>query len=304
MEKGFFKKNKILGINLLYILSVLPLIIFGYYKNGILVSQKGSLSFFLSLQYLIIPIVIIILSYVFETYYYIVVKKEDNIKNVVNSIAPFVNVLCYLVCAPTDYLWISIPIIVILDILLKFINNRFSINQVALFRCLLYGIMMIIGHYSLSNYYEATLESSIVDPSLLFLGKGIGFIGTTSTLLAIVGYIVLLFNSYYKKDIPIVAFLGYAVVSIIVYFVGGLNFNELLINTFNSGLVFALVYVSSISVSTPVVNGGRFIYSILIGVLCAIMVNVLNFDIGIYFVILILSLLTPIFDKFKLSLGE
>ena len=37
---------------------------------------------------------------------------------------------------------------------------------------------------------------------LCFLGLGIGEIGVSSTLFACIGYIVLLFNSYYKKEIP------------------------------------------------------------------------------------------------------
>ena len=69
--------NKIFGINLLYVISLLPIIIFSYYKNGYLVYDSGNMNLFLSLQYLIIPIIIIILSYVFENYYYLCIKKED-----------------------------------------------------------------------------------------------------------------------------------------------------------------------------------------------------------------------------------
>ena len=304
MEKGFFKKNKILGINLLYILSVLPLIIFGFYKNGIVVYQHDFISLLLALQYLIIPIVIIILSYVFETYYYMGIKKEEDTNSVVNSIVPYVNVLCYLVCAPNDYLWLTIPLIIVLDVLLKFIDNKLAINQIALFKGILFGVMTLMNNLNYANLYEASLSNQVTDPAMLFIGNGIGAIGVTSSLCALIGYIILLFNSYYKKDIPIVAFIGYAIVSIIMYFVGGLSFNDILVNTFNSGLLFALIYVASLSTATPVIRSGRIIYALLVGVLCAISVNILNMDIGVYIVILVLGLLSPIFDKFKLSLGE
>lgn len=304
MKKGFFSKNKVLGINMLYVLSVLPLIIYGFYKNGILVYQNGFMSLFLSLQYLVIPIIIIVLSYVFEIYYYMGIKKEEGTSSVVNSIIPYINVLCYLVCAPNDYLWLTIPLIVILDILIKFIDKYVTINQIALFKCLLVGIMTLIGNLEYANLYEASLTTQVTEPSLLFLGNGIGAIGTTSTLCALIGYIILLFNSYYKKEIPIVAFIGYAIVSVIIYFVGGLSFNDILVNTFNSGIIFALVYVASLSTATPVVRSGRIIYSLVLGVLVAVMVNILKLNIGVYIVILVLGLLTPLFDKFKLSLGE
>lgn len=304
MENGFFKKNKILGIALLYILSLLPLIVFGYYKNGLLVYQHGFISFFSSLQYLVIPVIIIILSYVFETYYYIVVKKENNLHNVFNSVVPYINTLCYLVCAPMDYLWITIPIIVFLDILLKFVGNRVSVNQIALFQCVLFGILTALGMFQYANLYEASLSNEITDPSLLFIGKGVGAIGTTSTLCVLIGYVLLLFNSYYKKDIPIISFIGYAIVSIIIYFVGGLTFTEILVNTFASGFIFAAVFVSSLSTATPVIRSGRVLYGLLIGVLSAVSVHILHFYVGIYFVILVLGFLVPLFDKFKLSLGE
>ena len=53
MKKGFFKKNKIFGINLLYVISLLPIIIFYYYKNGYLVYDSGNMNLFLSLQYFV-----------------------------------------------------------------------------------------------------------------------------------------------------------------------------------------------------------------------------------------------------------
>ena len=35
MKRDYLKKNKILGVNLLYVLSLLPIIIYSFYKNGI-----------------------------------------------------------------------------------------------------------------------------------------------------------------------------------------------------------------------------------------------------------------------------
>lgn len=302
MEKGFFKKNKVLGINLLYILSIIPVIIFAFYKNGIVVWKNGFMSLFLATQYIVIPIIIILFSYVFETYYYMGIKKEENTNSVFNSIVPYVNALCYLVCGPTNYLWLTVPMIIGIDVIIKFLDNKFSINQIALFKCLLYIVLLVMGVTSNANLYENSLSSSITDPSLLFIGNGIGEIGTTSTLCVLIGYVILLFNSYYKKDIPLICFLGYGLVSIVMYFVGGVTFNDILVNTFTSGFMFLCIFVTSLSTATPVVRGGKIIYSLIVGMLCAVMVHALHFNIGMYIVVLICSLLTPIFNKFKLSL--
>lgn len=302
MKNGFIKKNKILGINMLYLLGLLPVIIFSYYKNGFMVFKSGELSFFLSLQYLVIPIIIILLSYVFETYYYLGIKKEENTNNVVNSIVPYMNALCYLVCGPANKLYITIPIIVVIDVLLKFIDTKVAVNRVALFKCILFGLLTLLSTYTNANYHELTLNSSVTDPSSLFLGMGVGEIGTTSTLCALIGFIVLMFNTYYKKEIPIVCVVSYALVGILLYFAGVVKFNELLINTFTSGFMFVAIFVASLSTATPVVRSGRVIYALLVGILSAVMINVFNFNLGMYIVILVCGLLTPVFNKFKLSI--
>ncbi len=302
MKKGFLKKNKIFGINVLYLLSVLPIIIFSFYKNGYLVYKEGSLSLFLSTQYLVIPIIIIILSYIFEIYYYNGIKKEDNTNNVINSIVPYMNVLCYFVCGPANKLYITIPILIVIDVLMKFIDTKVSVNRVALYKCIIFGILSLFSMYSNLNYYEATLSSSITEASSLFLGMGSGEIGTTSTLLAIVGYLILLFNKYYKKEIPIICFISYALICILLYFGGVVNFNELLVNTFSSGFMFAIVFVATLSPATPVVRSGKIIYSVLVGVISAVMVNLVGYNIGIYFTILIAGLLSPGLNRFKISI--
>ncbi len=298
MEKGMIKKNKVFGINLLYILSLLPIIIYGYYKNGLVVYKHGNISFFLSLQYIVIPLIIIVLSYIFEIYYYMVIKKEDDFKNVVNSLVPYINTLCYLVCGPLDYLWLTIPLIVVLDIVLKFIDNKFSINQVALFKCLLYAILMAMGVYNNANNYEIA-EGFKTGLGNLFIGGFPGEIGVTSTLLALVGFVILLFNSYYKREIPIIALLGYGIVSVIIALIMGTAFKEVLVNTLQSGLMFSLVYVSTISFATPVVKMGRIIYALLLGCLCAVTINVLHLNVGIYIIILTFGLLTDLFNEIK-----
>lgn len=301
MKKGFLSNNKVFKINLFYVLSLLPVVGFAFYKNGIVVAKAGMMPFFIALQYIVIPFIILLLSYVFETYYYTVIKKEEDLHSVYNSIAPYVLVLCYLVSGPAHKLYITVPIMVIVDIVLKFIDNKICINQVALYKCILFGVMFALGVKGYENYLEATLTNQVTKPLALFIGNGVGEIGVTSTLCALIGFVILAFNSYYKKDVPIVVILGYAIVSVLLYFIGKVGFNELLVNTFNSGFVFIAVYVASISTATPVVRSGRVIYSLLVGIAACIFVNVIHFNLGIYISILVLSLLTPLFNKLRLS---
>lgn len=301
MKQGFLKKNKIFGINLLYILSLIPVIIFGYYKNGYLMNKNGYMTLFKSTQYFVIPVIIIILSYIFEAYYYLGIKKEEDNAHVFNSIVPYANTLCYLVCGPMDYLWLTIPIIIVLDIILKFVEDKISINQVALFKILLFIILSALGWYNNANLYEAARDITL-DVSDYFIGRGVGCIGTTSALCTLIGFVILIFNSYYKKDTSLTCILGYAIVGLLVYFVGGVKFNDILINTFSSGFLFVAIYVVSMSNATPVVKGGRLFYGFLLGIICAVCVLLVHFEVGMYIAILVLGLLSPLFNKFKISL--
>lgn len=302
MDNGFFKKNKVLSINMLYIASLLPIIIFSYIKNGISVVKADFMNGFIATQYLIIPIIIVVLSYIFEAYYYLVIKKEEDLHSVVNSLTPFINVCCYLVCGPANPLWLTIPLMVILDVLMKFIDNTVTVNRVALFKVILFGALSLMALTDNANVYEASLNEPVSNVLDLFLGQGIGEIGTTSTLFALIGFVILLFNSYYKKDISVVAMLTYAIVSIILYFASSMTFTDVLVNTFNSGFVFVAVFVASMSQASPVVRSGRLLYAVIFGISSAILIHLVKFNLGIYIAILVLSLLTPLFNKFKISL--
>ena len=304
MKKGFLKDNKVLRINLLYLLSLIPVIAFAFYKNGIVPAQKGSIPFWFGTQYFVIPIIILFLSYVFEVYYYTVIKKEDDLNSVFNSLAPFVNVLCYLVTGPMNKLYITIPIMVVVDVALKFIDNKITVNQVALYKCIIFGVLMLMGVKGYHNFYEVNLTDRVSDPALLFIGKGVGEIGTTSTLCALIGYLILMFNSYYKKEMPIIACLGYAMVVLILYFVGKVDMVHILKNVFESGFIFAIVFVLSLSNATPVTRTGRVLYALIVGILCSVLVNIFDLYIGTYIVILVFSLLVPIFNKFRFSVGK
>ncbi len=298
--KEFFKKNKIFNINLLYVLSLLPVILFAYWKNGYLMYKHEYMSFFKSTQYIVIPIVILVLSYVFEIYYYVVYKKEENLDNVFNTIVPFANTLCYLVCGPMDKLYITIPIIIVLDIVLKFLDSKYYINQVALFKILLFGFLSILGMYNNANLYERATSLSF-DLSDYFFGRGIGEIGVTCALASILGFVILLFNKYYKSDISISSVISYALICLVMYLVGGFKFSELLINTFTSGFLFVSIYVASFSNATPIVRSGRILYGICVGILSAIFINIVNLPILMYVVVLVLGIISPFFNKFRVK---
>ena len=143
MAKKRISVNKVYNINVWHLIALIPIIIFNYYKNGVLVVRTNYMTSFSSLQYLVIPVIIVVLSYIFEIYYYIGKAKKNDLTDVVNSFVPFANVLCYLVCGPNMPLYIIIPLIVAIDILMKVIGNKVCLNRVALFKCILFILLAL-----------------------------------------------------------------------------------------------------------------------------------------------------------------
>ena len=280
----------------------MPLVLFSFYKNGILVYKNNFLSFFSILQYIVIPIIVVVLSYVFEIYYYVGRKKEKDLSKVINSFVPFANLLCYLVTGPNNPLYITIPLIILIDVLFKFIDNRFTINRIALFKCLLFLLLVLFGIYNNCNYNELYGLGSSVSLSNLFIGFRIGEIGTISNLLVLISFVLLLFNKFYKKDIALSGIITYSLLTLFLVLLKVITFNDALVFMLDSSVLFVMVFVLTLSDASPVLKGGRILYGVLVGILCSIFVNVLKFYIGIYFVILGLSIITPMINKLKISL--
>lgn len=301
MSKSYSNKNRVFNINAIHLLALFPLILFSYYKNGYLVYKENYLSMFGTLEYLVIPFIIVIISYLFEIYYYIGRKKDRDFSNVINSFSPYANLLCYLLCGPNDALYIVIPLIFIIDILMKILDKKVTINRVALFKCILFGILVALNIYNNANVYERITNATVFNTWDSFVGLEVGEMGVVSNLLVLLCFMVLIFNKYYKKDIALISLITYILFGITFILIGNIDYIEFINNTFNSGLLFVIVFVLTLSDASPILRGGRVVYAILVGILISFFINVFKLNIGIYFVILIMSVISPLINRLKIS---
>ena len=77
-----------------------------------------------------------------------------------------------------------------------------------------------------------------------------------------------LFNTEYKKQIPITGFIFYYIL-IILYFIIFKVFNyELLLN---NNLIFSFIFINTISIFTPYTKGGNYLYGFTLGLICFIL---------------------------------
>lgn len=272
-----YKKN---NINKLYFIILTLLIVFGFYKNGILIYKDFSNNLVMLFKPLLFPIISLIISSIFS---YLKNKK----------IVFRENILYFLLLSMTVPVNMSLIVFTIMNIVLNmlviyvFDKFEFKFNYIALFKILMIIGLVILNNYVYSNGLEIVNKYSY-DLMDIFIGRGISGVCISSILISIIGYIVLTTNFYYKNDIPLISFFVYLTISVIFKLILG----KVLI--INSMIIFSLIFIAPINSFSPACKKERIIYSISLGVLTAIFTYFINMYDGVFIAIFISSLLNYI----------
>ena len=267
----------------LLLLLMVPFALYGFYKNGILLYKKDLINLFSLFKVPFLVCISIITTYIFKKLF-----KEDFI-----SYRLLLNIFISIITPAKTNIIVFIVLLVLLNILYKF--KKLNIP-------LIYMILYIITSYLFKNLsYQNIYEESVVHNYTLtnyLFGCGSGGISNTLTIYSILSFIYLITKFEYKKHIPITAFVVYYVLITISFLLGNnadINF------TLNNNLIFAFVYLNTISIFTPYTKGGNYIYGFALG-LFTFLFSFLDINIGVYITSLILSLCYPLFDKIILKI--
>ena len=229
-------------------------------------------------------------------------KKDSAVRF---DIYPIFIGLCTVCMLPYN---VSLAALVIFDLLavaLKYLLDGI-ISPIAAARTLMIPITANFGasfFYSNSERMTTPLsilsKSELPDDSLtdMFLGRSDGMIGEISAVLILLCMVYLLIRGHIQWETPAAAVAAAFVVAFefapdsVEYYLFAIS--EILCG----GLLFGAVFIASDRRRQPVSMYGRLIYGALIGVLA--MVIRLNTDIdGIYPAVALLSLFTPLIDRF------
>ena len=199
-------------IKYIYLISLIPIIIYATYKNGYIPYSKNLCSF----SYFIKPLILSILSYIvailWDYIYYKYLKKDkDYLIKLRNSYNPLYNVLFSLIVPINTNYFLYILISIILLIMLTYFK-KIRVNYIVLCRLLLVGVLIIIGKYSYNNLFESNILTSYTTFDI-FLGHATTSIGASSTFLILLVYLGLLFVPSYKKNILLEIILTYIIVA-------------------------------------------------------------------------------------------
>lgn len=275
-------ENKIL---VKYILLLIPFLIYGFYKNGILLYKGGYVNIFYMFKPLILTIISILISYLFKKY-----KKEEFI-----SYRLYLNILSSLIALPNTNIFIYLIILFLVNILYTFKKVNISLITILL----LIIVSMIFSKYSFLNIYEESINHSYSITNYLF-GNGSGGISNTLFIYSILVFIYLICDFSYKKHIVVTSVTVYYILLIISFVLfKKFDYNLLL----NNNLVFSFIFLNTISIFTPYTKGGCYLYGFILG-LISFCFSFIDINLGVYLISLILSFTSLYFDKLILKISS
>ncbi len=286
------KKLTILNINRTKIFLLLPFIIFACYKNGFIPFQKNLVTILYVFKPLVLSFLSILIAFIIEfiiSFY----KKESFSENIYNSSLPYYGLLYSLIIPANINPYLYILLLTITLFLSKIKINL--INPISLGKVLFILSALLVNSYSYQNIYEKTFTVSYNILDILF-GKIPGGSGSTSALLSIIIFLILLTRKYYKKEITIAMILSFSIISLLSSFIFKSN---LLSPIFESELLFTSIFIAPLANYSPYTNKGKIVYGISIGIIGFILCQLINIKEGLYISILILSAISKIFDKIE-----
>lgn len=275
-------ENKIL---VKYILLLIPFLIYGFYKNGILLYKGEYVNIFYMFKPLILTIIAILISYLFTKY-----KKEEFI-----SYRLYLNILSSLIVLPNTNIFIYLIILFLVNILYTFKKVNISLITILL----LIIVSMIFSKYLFLNIYEESVNHSYSITNYLF-GNGSGGISNTLFIYSILVFIYLICDFSYKKHIVVTSLTVYYILLIISFVLfKKFDYNLLL----NNNLVFSFIFLNTISIFTPYTKGGCYLYGFILG-LISFCFSFIDINLGVYLISLILSFTSLYFDKLILKISS
>lgn len=263
-----------------YLLCLLPLILYGFYKNGFLLYQKDLINI------LAVPKVIYLL--LISLGIYIITNIIFKNKNFWSLDLLYIAIIPLFMPQNINYFIYSIGLFLSFTIS-NILSKKFTFNKIAFAKLFIVLLAVIFSTYSYENPAETLNIYSLNFWDLLW-GRNIGGIASTNIVLAIV--ILLLFSiiTNYKKVCAYISIITYVVLAL---FLSGFDANIFL----NSSTIVGLILLNSDLVSTPHNKMSMIIYGLCVGILTFLLSTYLNKNEGVFIAILILSFFTPALDK-------
>lgn len=322
-SKGPFISSKNTTNNIMthLLISLIPIIIFSFYKNGIIPYINNTTGIYGLFLPLIVIFLSIITSFVTEFLFFKFCRKSKTIKeDLGKSFAIFPGLFVSLILPLNTPLYLVLLASFVASFS-KVIYGGFGKN---LFNPALIGRLFVVSAYAmvLSNAYlnsyeidtlssatplsniavvDAITYDNIVKPygtlTDFFFGTIPGTIGETSTLLILAAFVYLVIKKVIKPIIPITYILTFGLISLLACYINGIGQWYTLFQLFSGGLFFGAVFMATDPVTSPTTKKGQLIYGMFLGILTAYFRFLTPYPEGVLTSILTLNLFARFFDN-------
>lgn len=247
---------------MMFLISLVPIILYGFYKNGIKLYYGdivGPLEMFTPL--------VILTSAVLGALFGVLLReskllKEDKVKALNRSREAVFEaiVLCAILPINTNAL-----VIFLVTFVFSLLLDKFRVNKICLMYLAIYGINRIIGVNEFRNPYE--LSTALRYDGLdLFLGKGISGVFASSILFIVLATAFMSFNKMYKKEMVYASLITFLILGTVPFMIRG-DYSSIFPFIFGYNFLFVLVFVAPSLYSSCYTVKGQILSGVMIGIL-------------------------------------
>ncbi len=286
-------KKSIASMSITRIILLIPLIIFGLYKNGVYLylnkyTNIGGLfkpMMFIILGALIGALVNIIYEYIFK-------RNKDNIISVLfSSFHIEYGILLACITSINTNVFVFMSVVFIMLFISKILKNRINIMSIT-FIVIYFIQQQLFGGYTYLNAYDTSRVFSL-DFMDFMIGRGYGGIATTHIILLIIALIGITVTNNNKSNISISSAITIFLLFGIYSIANHMDIGKLILN---NSYMFACVYIMTDYVTSSYTKNGEIIF----GVLCGLLTfgfYFINPIIAPYIAITIVSLFNNLIDR-------
>lgn len=320
-------KNKTSSMMMHVLIALLPIVLFSFYKNGIVPYQHGKVhlfGLFYPIFFIFISISITTITEIIGARFFLHKKGYELKEYMRNSYAILPGLFLSLILPIHTPISILIFGAIITTVIGKLVYGGFGNN---IFNPALIGRLFIItayagvitNHGGYFNAYEidtiskATPLSNVATISGIgtydmlvkpygnlmnfFTGMIPGAIGETSACLCLLGFIYLTWKKVIKWKIPVFYIGTVFFLTSIIGLCNGLSIWYPMFQILSGGLFFGAIFMATDPVTSPVTKVGQILYGIGLGILTVILRYFTAYPEGVLTSILTMNMLVFLIDK-------
>jgi len=254
---------------------------------------------FFGIKALLIVAVGVLSCLVFEGLFNLIAKKKFYVDNFSCIVTGLILALTMPIGIPWHFVMISAFVSIFVAKMAFGGLGRNKFNPALVGRCMTGVISSMVA----SEFYKITLNGELMTSlslggtntlTNLLVGEAVGGIGTTCVIILVICYVFLVYSGVVDFKLPLLAVIGYFVTGLLL---GGLE--ETVMNMFSGSFIFVSVFMITDPNTSPNTFIGKVIYSLLFGVLSALVWSTGKLgENSIFAVALFMNMLVPIMDRY------